>query len=249
MGLRKARSVLVIGIAVSFAFFLGCGGGGGGNELADNPNYVKSLDLIDDVYSMTFDGTNFWFAESEDWAYEMDQQGSIVSSFDMWPNGAGDGMTWDGSSLWVVWTTCGGYSKFIQFSTMGAVMDSFTNLDIPGVGHALDCARGLAYFDSALWVDSGKIRAINIPSKSLRAGSIPIPVVMGSTLLAFAGSDLWIVDDYREEFVFFHLDAFGSIIDSVQGQGAGIHGLAWDGTNMWTATWYSPEGFHAWDIY
>ena len=248
MGLRRSLSVLVIGFAVFFAFILACGGGGGGgSELAGNPNYVQSLDLIDDVYSLAFDGTNFWFAESEDWVYEMDQLGSIVSSFDMGPNTGGNGMTWDGSSLWVVGTSCSGYSKFIQYSTMGAVMDSFTNTDVTS-GHALDCARGLAYFDSALWTDSGKIRAINIPSQSLRAGSIPSPV-MGSTYLAFAGSDLWIIDDFREEFVFFHLDAFGSIIDSVQGQGADVHGLTWDGINMWTATWNSPPGFHAWDVY
>lgn len=99
---------------------------------------------------ITFDGTDLWVTgdgnPGSERISEHSVAGALLSSFNTGPNTDGNtGLAWDGSQLWLVWSTTG-VADAERWTTAGVMSSSFSLPGTPG-----DC-QGAAYFGGALYV-------------------------------------------------------------------------------------------------
>jgi DNA-binding beta-propeller fold protein YncE len=146
------------------------------------------------------------------------------------PASTPNGITWDGSSLWVVAGLLDTPEIYQIDPADGTVLQSFP---APAGRH-----RGLAWDGSHLWYSSHETARIyrldpadngNVVLEFASPGSRPRG-------LTWDGTHLWHNDAAVSSPVVYRLDPTnGDVLDSVASPVSDPLGLAWDGSHLWTA--------------
>lgn len=144
--------------------------------------------------------------------------GTVVYQFNA-PSTNVDGMTWDGTNLWL---GSDGLDRIYKMDTLGNVLDSFP---APST-----TATGLCWDGQYLWcADGGTIRIYKMdPSNGAILDSIPGPGTGSSCEgLAWMNDTIW--NTNWSNNTIWELDpATGAIWGQFPSQGTGSTGLAWD---------------------
>ena len=144
----------------------------------------------------------------------------VITSFDA-PSINSRGITWDGTSLWLVNQTYG--SRIYKLDSDGNELDSFSS---PGL-----YAYGLTWDGEYLWVtESGKERIYKISTSGNEIEYFSAPDGWPNGL-AWDGKYLWNVG--ADGDMIYKLDPSGNVIDSFSAPGDYPKGLTWDGTYLW----------------
>jgi hypothetical protein len=141
-----------------------------------------------------------------------------------------DGMTWDGTNLWI--DVFGGGAYRIDPSTGGTV----SSISTPAVSSRYPL--GLAWDGSHLWESEAQANTIFEldPSTGGTLASFPAPGNF-PTGLAFIGSNIWVTHDNNNpsggQKQIYQMTTGGTVLQTFPTPGALPTGLAYEGTNLW----------------
>lgn len=150
---------------------------------------------------------------------------SVVRSFAA-PGYSAQGITWDGTSLWISDSS----GTLFQMDTEGRLLGAFADLEVT--------PTGLTWDGASFWLfatDDNRIYQFQVEGQQIRIlGSFEAPMrVFGNYItqdLTWDGTSLW----YANQFNVYHLDTTGTVLGSFAFP-KNVVGLEWDGENLWLA--------------
>jgi len=150
---------------------------------------------------------------------------SIVSSFSA-PGRRTEGITWDGTYLWISDNS----GTIFQADTSGITLGAFQSPEVT--------PKGLAWDGTSIWVFTTNYLRIyrfqieGRETKTISSFESPASVFGGSITndLTWDGEDLW----YANQYNVYELDTSGEIVSSFAFP-KNVSGLDWDGSSLWIA--------------
>jgi hypothetical protein len=144
----------------------------------------------------------------------------VISSFPSPGGNNPDGLTWDGTHLWL---SGPGTDQIYKLTTAGAVVTSFP---APGLS-----PKGIAWDGTNLWVASDTDdRVYQITTTGSVISSFPL-TTSDPFGMTWDGTHLWVVDDVTLRI--YKFTTTGTLVSSFVTPGTTPRGLTWDGTNLW----------------
>jgi len=156
---------------------------------------------------------------------EKSQLISIVQRFPA-PGRRTEGITWDGTHLWLSDNS----GTIFQIDTLGRTLGAFSSPEVT--------PKGLAWDGSSLWVFTTNYSFIyqfqieGQETKTISSFKSPARVFGGAITqdMAWDGESLW----YANQYNVYRLDTLGKILSSFAFP-KNVSGLDWDGSNLWLA--------------
>lgn len=175
---------------------------------------------------VTHDGINLWINDRDvNKIFELNESGSVQSSWAVPGTERPSGMGHDGTNLW--WSNgLGGTPRILESSETGSTISSFVSPDTS--------IQGVTHDGTNLWMveDSvAKIFETNETGTIQSSFSTPDTEESG---LTWDGTNLWHANRGAVDKI-FELTTTGTILSSFATPGSDAWGLGYDGNNLWNA--------------
>jgi hypothetical protein len=192
---------------------------------------VQSWDIPGKASGLAYDGTYLYFGiygADGDHFYRFDPSNGNVQQQFINPN-IGDcfGMTWDGSSLWVVnqVSPSSAPAQATELNLSGTILSTFDLPDHYMSGIAYDAGD---YWAGTYYPDPGTVYHVNGSGTVLSQFVPPADQIWD---ICMQGNNLWMVD-YNSDMI-YKTDQSGNVLESHESENIKPSGIVYDGTYLW----------------
>jgi len=229
LAMKKITLLLMLSVVLFWSFSALAGNE---TERGDRSwSILQSWDIPGKASGLAFDGTYLYFGiygADGDHFYRFDPaNGNITQQFINPSIGDCFGMTWDGSSLWVVnqVSPSSAPAQATELNLSGTILSTF---DLPD--HYMS---GIAHDAGDFWVgtyypDPGTVYQVN-GSGSVQAQFTPPADQIWD--ICMQGNNLWMVD-YNADMI-YKTNQSGTILESHETENMKPSGIVYDGTYIW----------------